>query len=181
MATIVFANRSLTLNYTSENGGNNDVKIVKITQDDFNEWLDLALKLWPDDSVEGMQVSLTNILQSPREAGFLIRDDDGTAMGFMNLSLRYEYVPGATQSPVAYVEGIYVKEEYRKQGVGRYLMQYAQQWALEQGIVELASDALLENTASYEFHTKMGFQEVERVVTFIKQIGSSNQQSTGDS
>ncbi len=149
-------------------------KIVEITQDDFNEWLDLALKLWSDDSAAEMQISLTNILQSPREAGFLIRDDDGTAIGFMNLSLRYEYVPGATQNPVAYVEGIYIKDKYRKQGVGTHLIQFAERWAFEHGCVELASDALLENTASYEFHTKTGFQEVERVVTFIKQIASSN-------
>ncbi|MER3493458.1 MAG: GNAT family N-acetyltransferase [Mastigocladus sp. ERB_26_2] len=148
------------------------MKIVKVTQDDFNEWLDLALQLWSTESVEEMQASLTNILQSPREAGFLIRTDHGTAIGFMNLSLRYEYVPGATQSPVAYVEGIYVKDEYRKQGVGKSLIQYAQKWALEHGCRELASDALLENKASYEFHTKVGFQEVERIVTFIKQIPS---------
>ena len=101
------------------------MKIVKVTQDDFNEWLDLALKLWSGDSAEEMQVVLTNILQSSREAGFLIKDDDGTAIGFMNLSLRYEYVPGATQSPVAYLEGIYVQDEYRKQGMGTYLIQYA--------------------------------------------------------
>ena len=135
------------------------MKIVKVTQEDFNEWLDLALKLWSDESTEEMQTSLTNILHSPREA-----------IGFMNHSLRSDYVPGATQSPVAYVEGIYVKDEYRKQGIGTKLIQYAQQWAIERGCVELASDALLENTASYEFHTKVGFQEVERVVTFIKQI-----------
>ncbi|BAU07132.1 N-acetyltransferase [Fischerella thermalis CCMEE 5330] len=149
------------------------MKIVKVTQDDFNEWLDLALQLWSTESVEQMQASLTNILQSPREAGFLIRTDDGTAIGFMNLSLRNDYVPGATQSPVAYVEGIYVKDEYRKQGVGKSLIHYAQKWALEHGCGELASDALLENKASYEFHTKVGFQEVERIVTFIKQIPSS--------
>ncbi|MGL5923501.1 aminoglycoside 6'-N-acetyltransferase [Chroococcidiopsis sp.] len=149
------------------------MKIVKVTQDDFNEWLDLALKLWSDESVEEMQRSLTNIFHSPREAGFLVKDDNDKAIGFMNLSLRSDYVPGATQSPVAYVEGIYVKDEYRKQGVGKKLIQYAQQWAIERGCIELASDALLDNTASYEFHTKVGFQEVERVVTFIKQVTSS--------
>ena len=149
------------------------MKIVKVTQDDFNEWLDLALKLWSDESAEEMQRSLTNILCSPREAGFLVKDDNDKAIGFMNLSLRYDYVPGATQSPVAYVEGIYVKDEYRKQGVGTKLIQYAQQWAIERGCMELASDALLDNTESYEFHTKVGFQEVERVVTFIKQVTSS--------
>ncbi|PSB62488.1 GNAT family N-acetyltransferase, partial [Chroococcidiopsis cubana CCALA 043] len=81
--------------------------------------------------------------------------------------------PGATQSPVAYVEGIYVEDEYRKQGIGTKLIQFAQQWAIERGCMELASDALLDNTASYDFHTKVGFQEVERVVTFIKQVTSS--------
>lgn len=150
------------------------MKIVEVNQENFNEWLDLALKLWSDESFEEMQRSLTNILQSPREAGFLVKDDNAKAIGFMNLSLRYDYVPGATQSPVAYVEGIYVKDEYRKQGVGKKLIQFAQQWAIERGCVELASDALLENTASYEFHAKVGFQEVERVVTFIKQISPSN-------
>lgn len=149
------------------------MKIIKVTQDDFNEWLDLALKLWSDDSTEEMQETLTYILQSPREAGFLVKDDDASSIGFMNLSLRYEYVPGATQSPVAYVEGIYIKDEYRQQGIGRYLIEYAQQWALEHGCIELASDALLENTASHEFHQNVGFQEVERVVTFIKPITSS--------
>jgi hypothetical protein len=44
------------------------VKIVKVTQDDFNEWLELTLKLWPDESREERQISLTKILQSPREA-----------------------------------------------------------------------------------------------------------------
>ena len=54
------------------------MKIVKVTQDDFNEWLDLALKLWSDESVEEMQRSLTHIFHSPREAGFLVKDDNGT-------------------------------------------------------------------------------------------------------
>lgn len=149
------------------------VKIVEVNQENFNEWLDLALKLWSDESAEEMQRSLTNILCSPREAGFLVKDDNGKAIGFMNLSLRYDYVPGATQSPVAYVEGIYVEDEYRKQGIGTKLIQFAQQWAIERECMELASDALLDNTASYDFHTKVGFQEVERVVTFIKQVTSS--------
>jgi aminoglycoside 6'-N-acetyltransferase I len=88
----------------------------------------------------------------------------------MNLSLRSDYVPGATQRPVAYVEGIYVRNDYQKQGIGAALIQSAEYWAQEQGCVELASDALLDNTASHNFHTRVGFQEVERVVSFIKQI-----------
>ncbi|BAY23547.1 GCN5-related N-acetyltransferase [Calothrix sp. NIES-2100] len=146
------------------------MKIVPVNQDNFDTWLNLSLELWPDESPEERHTSLTNILQSPREAGFLIKDDAGIAIGFINLSLRYDYVPGATTSPVAYVEGIYVKNEYRKQGIGRFLIEYAQQWGREHGCLEIASDALLDNTTSYEFHRQVGFQEVERIVTFIKPI-----------
>ena len=146
------------------------VSIVPVTQDDFNEWLDLALKLWSDSSAAEMQETLIALLQSSREAGFLVKNGEGKAIAFMNLSLRYEYVPDASQSPVAYVEGIYVEDEYRKQNIGARLIQYAEQWALEQGCIELASDALIENTASYKFHTKVGFREVERIVCFIKPI-----------
>ncbi|PSB58202.1 aminoglycoside 6'-N-acetyltransferase [Chamaesiphon polymorphus] len=146
------------------------MKIVKIAQNDFNEWLDLALKLWPDYSSDEMQEILTEILDSDREAAFIVRDDLGKAIAFMNLSLRYEYVPEATQSPVGYIEGIYVKDEYRDRGVGKAMVEYAEQWALAQGCIELASDALVENTASHEFHTKTGFREAERTVYFIKSI-----------
>lgn len=91
-------------------------RLVKVTQEDFDEWLSLALELWSEGSSEEMQESLTKSYQSPKEAGFLVKNEDGTAIAFMNLSLRYDYVPGATQSPVAYLEGIYVREPYRKQG-----------------------------------------------------------------
>jgi aminoglycoside 6'-N-acetyltransferase I len=92
----------------------------------------------------------------------------------MNLSLRSDYVPGATHSPVAYVEGIYVRDEYRKQGIGAALIKSAQEWAIDRGCIELASDALIGNSASQEFHTKIGFQEVERTVFFIKPIVASD-------
>jgi aminoglycoside 6'-N-acetyltransferase I len=146
------------------------VKTSKIAQDDFNEWLDLALTLWPDYQTAEMQVILTSILNSPREDGFIVRDENENAIAFMNISLRSDYVPGATHRPVAYVEGIYVKDEYRNQGVGTALIQAAQQWGRDRGCLELASDALIENTASHEFHTKMGFREVERTVFFIKPV-----------
>jgi len=117
-----------------------------------------------------MKAILSDILESPSEEGFLVRDDAGEAIAFMNLSLRYDYVPGTTKSPVAYVEGVYVKEAYRKQGIATRLICHAEQWALKKQCKELASDALIENTDSHHFHTQMGFQEVQRAVSFIKPI-----------
>lgn len=157
------------------------MNIIKVTQDvasqkDFNDWLDLALQLWPDCAI----ADLTKIIQPARQAGFLVRNENSKAIAFMNLSLRSDYVPDATQSPVAYVEGIYVKAEYRKQGVGTALIQYAQQWALEQGCIQLALDALLDNLASHEFYAKVGFREVERVVFFIKSVVAENHAASSE-
>jgi aminoglycoside 6'-N-acetyltransferase I len=147
------------------------MNIIKVTQDvanqeNFNDWLDLALQLWPDCTI----ADLIGVIQSPRQAGFLARTENKQAIALMNLSLRYDFVPDATQSPVGYVEGIYVTAEYRKQGVGNALIRYAEQWSLEQGCTQLALDALLDNPASHEFYAKVGFREVERVVFFIKSI-----------
>lgn len=137
------------------------MKISKIVQDDCNERLDLALTPWPDYPAIEMQVILSAILDSPREDGFIARDKHGTAIAFMNLSLRSDYVPGTMHRTVAYVEGIYVKDKYHKQGVGTALIQTGQRWGSDHGCLEIASDALIENIASHEFHTKIGFREVE--------------------
>ncbi len=81
-----------------------------------------------------------------------------------------EYVPGATTFPIGYIEGIYVKRAYRRQGVALQLAQTGEKWALEKGCRQMASDTWVWNTASQAFHVKAGFMEKERLVTYIKRI-----------
>ena len=144
--------------------------IREVTHSDFQQWFDLALQLWPDYETEEMTDALTAILRSPIEAAFLLRKDDKQAIGFINLSLRYDYVPGATKRPVAYVEGVFVLADFRQQGFGKMLIEHAEEWARHQGCAELASDVIQDNLASQAFHKKVGFDEVDRVVSFIKSI-----------
>ena len=144
--------------------------INPVTEHDFDEWHQLALELWPDYADDDMQAILTTIGQSAKETAFLVRDERGVAVGFMNLSLRYDYVPGAEHTPVGYVEGIYVRETHQHQGIGRQLIERAEQWARMQGCHELASDTLIDNQASAEFHAKVGFSEAERIICFVKNV-----------
>ncbi len=144
--------------------------IREITEQDMAEWLHLALLLWPDSEADDMRAVLEAIRQSATQTGFLVRAAGGTPIGFMNLSLRTDYVPGATQSPVAYVEGVYVQPAYQQQGVGRALINQAEAWARQQGCTELASDVPLDNASSEAFHKSVGFEEVDRVISFIKNV-----------
>jgi len=79
-------------------------------------------------------------------------------------------VEGTETSPVGYLEGIFVREGYRKQGLARKLLLACEAWAAEQGCTEFASDCELTNTVSQEFHQKLGFEEANRVVCFVKKL-----------
>jgi aminoglycoside 6'-N-acetyltransferase I len=46
----------------------------------------------------------------------------------------------------------------------------AEQWAREKGCSEMASDTWLENEASIAAHWKLGYQEAERLVHFVKRL-----------
>ena len=149
------------------------MNIVQATRKDLPELQNLASKLWPDESVDEVAAALRKSIASPKEDLFFICDEHQRAIAFTQLSLRYDYVPGATRQPVGFVEGIYVEEGYRGTGIGRQLIEHAEKWAFDKGCIELASDALIDNVDSQNFHTQVGFREVERIVTFIKPLQRS--------
>ena len=84
--------------------------------------------------------------------------------------MRHDYVEGTESSPVGYLEGIFVVEEARKQGVAKELLRVCQNYAKEQGCTEFASDCELSNEESLEFHLRMGFKEANRIICFTKKL-----------
>ena len=130
---------------------------------------ELACKLWPDHTVDEMRAEMAEIMIKPDAAYFLVFAKD-TAIGFAQCQLRHDYVEGTDSSPVGYLEGIYVAEEYRKQGVARELLSACENWAKSQGCTEFASDCELDNVQSLKFHLKMGFEEANRIICFTKKI-----------
>ena len=108
------------------------------------------------------------MLARPRsECIAFLEQDGGTGLrGFAEAGLRRDHVNGCDTTPVAFLEGIFVRAEHRGCGIGRRLLQAARAWARETGCSELGSDAELANTASHAFHAAVGFEETERVVFF---------------
>ena len=91
-------------------------------------------------------------------------------MGFAQCQLRHDYVEGTETSPVGYLEGIYVREGVRRQGVARKLLSACESWAKAQGCKEFASDCELDNTDSQRFHQAVGFEEANRIVAYVKKL-----------
>lgn len=53
--------------------------------------------------------------------------------------MRHDYVEGTDSSPVGYLEGIFVKEEFRNKNYAKNLLKKCEKWAKEKGCSEFAS------------------------------------------
>ena len=129
----------------------------------------LACQLWPDHTVEEMRSEFADMIAKP-DAAFFLAYADETAVGFAQCQLRYDYVEGTDSSPVGYMEGIYVAEEYRKHGIARELLAACESWAKTKGCTEFASDCELDNVQSLQFHLNVGFEEANRIICFTKKL-----------
>jgi aminoglycoside 6'-N-acetyltransferase I len=134
-------------------------------------WLEMRCALWPEDNADAHLGHMAVLLGQPtRYAQFVACDEARAPLGFIEVSLRSDYVNGTESSPVGFVEGVYVMPNRRRAGIARALFTSAAEWARSRGCRELASDALLENTLSHAVHEKLGFRETERVVYFVRPV-----------
>lgn len=126
--------------------------------------------LWPDSEPEEVDALLAGSLRP--DIWFLVHERASGGLGaFVEVGTR-SYAEGCGTSPVAYLEGLWVDEDLRRNGVARRLIEGVEAWALARGLKELASDADLENHASQAFHLDCGFAETDRVVCFRKVLGA---------
>ena len=130
---------------------------------------ELACLLWPEHTVEGMCETYAELI-TKSDAAFFLAYAEQSPVGFAHCQLRYDYVEGTDSSPVGYLEGIYVADSCRKQGVARELLAACENWAKEKGCTEFASDCELDNTQSLQFHLNVGFEEANRIICFTKKI-----------
>ncbi|THH35599.1 aminoglycoside 6'-N-acetyltransferase [Neolewinella litorea] len=145
------------------------MEIITATEAHLPALAEMAVALWPETSYAGELAAARDILADPYQDQLIALAGEA-AIGFVQLSLRTDYVEGATSLPVAYIEGVYVSPAWRGRGVGRALVQHAEIWGREKGCTEIASDTEWTNRDSIAFHGAAGFREVKRVVCFVKSI-----------
>jgi aminoglycoside 6'-N-acetyltransferase I len=63
-----------------------------------------------------------------------------------------------------------VEPHARRRGVGRALIQAAEDWGRAQGCTEFGSDALIDNDISASAHKALGFEETAQIRCFRKNL-----------
>jgi aminoglycoside 6'-N-acetyltransferase I len=135
----------------------------------------MRLSLWPEQTPEELLEELDNLLSTGKSgtlpgAVLVSEDEDGALTGFLEVGLRSHADGCDTARPVGFVEGWFVQEVSRGQGIGTELMRAAEEWTRAQGCRELASDTPIDNHASQRAHEALGFEVADRCVHFCKAI-----------
>jgi aminoglycoside 6'-N-acetyltransferase I len=131
--------------------------------------------LWPDsppkEHLAELDVLLSSGMSGTMPMVILVAEDQQRGLtGFLEVGLRSHADGCSVVRPVAFVEGWYVQKPFRKRGIGKALIRAAEEWARAKGCLEMASDALIDNTGSQRAHEALGFEVVDRCVHFRKQI-----------
>lgn len=145
--------------------------VKRAEKEDLRAAAELAVMMWDSHSAGELAEEFA-VTADSGQAQFFLKYVRDVPVGFAQCQLRHDYVEGTESSPVGYLEGIFVKEGYRKQGYAKELLAACEQWAREQGCTEFASDCELDNTGSLAFHLSMGFEEANRVICFTKKLHS---------
>lgn len=130
---------------------------------------ELALLLWPENTVEEFLSEMEELIASDYAAVFIAYDED-IAIGIAQCQLRTDYVEGTDSKLVGYLEGLFVKSDYRRKGFAKLLVAHCEQWAKNKGCTEFASDCELHNEESIAVHLRLGFKEVNRIICFTKKL-----------
>ena len=131
--------------------------------------------LWPDASLEEHRKEIEAILRSGQYgtlpmAILISHDDEGAPTGFIEVGLRSHADGCDTAHPVGFLEGWFVHEAFRRQGIGAALVRAAEDWARRQGCHEIASDTWIDDQMSIDAHQALGFEVVDSCVHFRKPL-----------
>lgn len=143
--------------------------IKKAEMCDVERLAELAVLMWKNHTIQDLTDEFSRIMLKGNSQFFLKYEQD-IPIGFAQCQLRNDYVEGTDTSPVGYLEGIFVKENYRHKGYAKELLSKCEKWAKMMGCVEFASDCEIDNEDSFKFHKAMNFTEANRIICFTKKL-----------
>ena len=150
-------------------------KVRQAHASDHKAIAEMCALLWPDTSLEEHQQEVDLLIKSGMSgtlpgAILVSHEDGGTLTGFLQVGLRSHADGCNPTQPVGFIEGWFVYEHLRGNGIGKALMHAAEAWARHNGCIEMASDTWIDHVVSQKAHQALGFEVVDRCVHFRKAL-----------
>jgi aminoglycoside 6'-N-acetyltransferase I len=135
----------------------------------------MCARLWPDASIDEHRIEVESLLRI-RLSGtlpstiFISEVADGRLAGFLQVGLRSHADGCDPGHPVGFIEGWFVEEDLRRQGVGAALVHAAEDWARRMGCRDMASDTWSDERNSLKAHQALGYEVVDICVHLRKPL-----------
>jgi len=150
-------------------------KVRRARPEDVDRIAAMRVLLWPEGSLEEHRAEAEALLATGMSgtlpaATFVAETGEGLLTGFIDVGLRSHADACNPVRPVGFIEGWFVGEAHRQQGIGGDLIRAAEEWCRKQRCLEMASDAWIDDTVSHQAHQALGFEIVDRCVHFRKAL-----------
>ncbi len=146
------------------------MEIYQADLEDLSTLTNLLERLYQTGDYSSLEKENKELLNNPNHLFYLAKINE-LPIAAAHFSIRYEYINGKKgEGAVAFLEGIFVEEAYRRQGIGLQLVNQILPRLKSKGITELLSDSLQENQAAHQFHLASGFKETQRVTFFHRDV-----------
>lgn len=105
---------------------------------------------------EQFEVLLPEGLMTPANLLKMAEKADGTVVGYVWINL--DYRPGTNSG--AYIYDIEIHEEFRGQGLGRALLQAAEETARDHGVLKMGLNVFGQNAVARKLYESSGYETV---------------------
>jgi aminoglycoside 6'-N-acetyltransferase I len=145
-------------------------RVRRLLEKDVAEWFRLRKLLWDESADDEHKSEMRDIFEHIDTQFVLVAEtSNGKLVGFLEASIR-PFVEDCRTDHVGYLEGWFVEQEYRQNGIGGKLVEAAENWARSKGCEEMASDAEIGNELSLTAHQNLGYEETSRLVHLRKDL-----------
>jgi GNAT superfamily N-acetyltransferase len=135
-----------------------DSLIRQATSDDAAALARLCTQLGYPAQAAQMPARLERLAADPNARAFVaVRGAD--VLGLTTLHLRYTL---NHEAPIAQITLLVVDEDQRTRGVGRALVEAAEQWARERGAHRIVVTTQLSRTGAHAFYERVGYSHTGR-------------------
>jgi GNAT superfamily N-acetyltransferase len=138
--------------------------VREATLDDAAVLADLVTQLGYPSRSEEMVTRLTTLHTA--DSGLLVAEVGGAVLGVVHV----QRLATLVLDDAAEIGALVVDAKWRGQGVGRALLQAAEEWARQRGCSALHVRTNIVRQRAHEFYFRNGFRQVKTSLTLVKKL-----------
>ncbi len=111
--------------------------------------------LWPKTKINKRKLKEIYVRQLKKKKIFLMAKINSEIVGFISLNIRLDI---QIQEKIGQIEELVVKEQQRRLGIGKKLMQAVMKEAKKQKCAEIHLTSNMKRKSAHKFYKKLGFK-----------------------